>query len=171
MISQITSIITMPKHHRSKPPSPTNVNAFPTEGWMTKDCPIECVVSGRIGEIAGYKDYYFENKRVLCTRAFSTSAVATTIDGGAFPPGSTELDDATVHNCKMLKALYEVFCHHVLGLPSNSWAIHQTKTAFRNFIIQDLDARMFYFNTNCYDVNQVPFLYSGDRKDMARILA
>ena len=29
---------------------------------------------------------------------------------------------------------------------------------------------MFYFNTNCYDVNQVPFLYPGDRKDMARFL-
>ncbi len=83
---------------------------------MTKDRPIECVVSGRIGEIVGYKDYYFKDKRVLCTRAFYTSAVATMIDYGAFPPGSTELDDATGHNhCKMPKALYEAFCHHVLG--------------------------------------------------------
>ena len=57
MISQTTSIITMPKHHRLKPPSPTNVDAFPTEGWMTKDRPIKCVVSGRIGEIVGYEDY------------------------------------------------------------------------------------------------------------------
>ena len=161
----------MPKHHRSKPPSPTNVDAFPTEGWMTKDRPIECVVSGRIGEIIGYEDYYFENERVLCTRAFSTSAVATTIDDGAFPPGSTELDDATGHNCKMPKALYQTFCHYVLGLPSDSWAIRRTETAFRNLIIQDLDAMMFYFDTDCYDVNQVPFSYPGDRKDMAMILA
>ena len=107
---------------------------------------------------------------MLCTRAFSTSAVATRIDGGAFPPGSTELNDATGHNCKMPKALYEAFCHHVLGLPSDLWAIHQTKTAFRNLIIQDLDAMMFYFDTDWYDVNQVPFSYPGDSKDMARIL-
>ena len=155
----------MSKHHRSKPPSPTNVDAFLTEGWMT------CVVSGQIGKIIGYEDYYFENKRVLCTRAFSTSSVATTINNGAFPPGSTELDNATGHNSKMSKDLYKAFCHCVLGLPSNSWAIHQTKSAFRNLIIQDLDAMMFYFDTNCYDVNQVPFSYPEDRKDMARILA
>ncbi len=30
---------------------------------------------------------------------------------------------------------------------------------------------MFYYDTNCYDVNQVPFSYLGDQKDMARILA
>ena len=29
---------------------------------------------------------------------------------------------------------------------------------------------MFYYNTDIYDVNQVPFSYPGDRKDMARIL-
>jgi hypothetical protein len=138
---------------------------------MTKDCPIECVISGRIGKDIGYEDYYFENKRVLCTRAFSTSTVATTIDHGVFPPGSTELNDNTGHNCKMPKALYKAFCHHVLGLPPNSWASHQTETAFRNLIIQDLDAMMFYYNTNCYNVNQVPFSYPGDQKDMARILA
>ncbi len=140
------------------------------EGWMTKDRPIKCVVLGQIGEIIGYEDYYFENKQVLCTRAFSTSSVATTINNGAFPPGSTELNDATGHNSKMLKALYKAFCHRVLGLPSGSWALHCTESAFHNLIIQDLDAMMFYFDTNCYDVNQVPFSYPGDRKDMARIL-
>ncbi len=71
----------------------------------------------------------------------------------------------------MPKALYKAFCHHVLGLPPNSWASHQTEMAFRNLIIQDLDAMMFYYNTDCYDVNQVPFSYLGDQKDMARILA
>ncbi len=30
---------------------------------------------------------------------------------------------------------------------------------------------MFYFDTSCYDVNQVPFSYPGDCKDMARIIA
>ena len=114
----------MPKHHSSKPPSSTNDNAFLTEGWMMKDRPIECVILGQIGEIIDYKDYYFKNKQVLCTRAFSTSSVATTINNGAFPPGSTELNDATGHNSKMSKTLYKAFCHHVLGLPSNLWALH-----------------------------------------------
>ena len=30
---------------------------------------------------------------------------------------------------------------------------------------------MFFFDTDCYNVNQVPFSYPGDRIDMARILA
>ena len=137
---------------------------------MTKDRPIECVVLGRIGKIIGYEDYYFKNKRVLCTRAFSTSSVATTIDDSAIPPGSTELGDATGHICRMRKALYKAFCHHVMGLPSDSWALYQTKTGFGNLIIQDLDAMMFYFDTDCYNVNQVPFSYPGDSKE-ARILA
>ncbi len=136
---------------------------------MMKDRPIKCVISGQMGKVIGYKDYYFENKRVLCTQAFSTFAVATTINDGAFPPGSTELDDNTGHNCKMPKALYKAFCHHVLGLPPNSWASHhQTEMVFRNLIIQELDTMMFYYNTDCYNVNQVPFSYLGDQKDMAR---
>ena len=45
---------------------------------MMKDCPVKCVFSGQIGKVIGYEDYYFENERVLCMRAFSTSAVATT---------------------------------------------------------------------------------------------
>jgi len=158
----------MPKHNRLKPPSPTD--AFPVEGWMTKDRPIECDVLGRIGKVIGYEEYYFENERVLCMRAFSTSAVATTIDDGASPPGSTELNNNTGHNCKTPKALYKAFCHHVPGLPPNSWASHQTESAFHNLIIQDLGAMMFYYNTGCYDINQVPFSYPGDQKDMARIL-
>jgi hypothetical protein len=103
-------------------------------------------------------------------QSFSTSAVATTINNGAFPPGSTELNGNTGHNCKSPKALHKTFCHHVLGLPPNSWASHQTEAAFHNLIIQDFDAMMFYYDTNCYDVSQVPFSYLGDQKDLARIL-
>jgi len=134
----------MPKHHRSKPPSPTDVNAFPTESWLTNDRPIECVVSEQIDKVICYEDYYFKNEQILCARAFSTSTAATTIDDGASPPDSTELDDDIGNNCKMSKALYKAFCHHVLGLPPNSWASHQTELAFRNLIIQVLDAMMFY---------------------------
>ena len=37
-------------------------------------------------------------------------------------------------------------CHHVLGLPPNSWASHWTESAFRNLIIQDLNAGMVQAN-------------------------
>jgi hypothetical protein len=137
--SQPISAVIMPKHHCSKPPSPTNVDAFLTKGQTTKDRPVKCVFSGQIGKVIGCEDYYFENECVLCMRAFSTSVVATTIDDGASPPGSTELDYDTGHNCKIPKALYKAFCPHVLGLPPNSWASHRTELAFRNLIIQDLD--------------------------------
>ena len=89
---------------QQKSTSPTNVNAFPSEGWMTRTRPsIASTVSGRIGigDVIGFNDYYFEAERVLCTWAFSTSAVETTVNDGESPPGSTELDDETGHNCKM----------------------------------------------------------------------
>jgi len=102
---------------------------------------------------------------VLYTQDFSMSAVATTINNSASSPSSTKLGDNTGHNCKMPKAH-----HHVLGLPPDSWASHQTESAFHNLIIQDLNTMLFYYDTDIYNVNQVPFLYPGDRKDMARIL-
>jgi len=94
--------------HQQKSTSPTNVNAFPLplEGWMTRTCPIACTESGRVGNIIGFNDYYFEAERVLCTWLFSTSAVGTTVDDGESPPGSTEFDDETGHNCKMPHNLY-----------------------------------------------------------------
>jgi hypothetical protein len=102
--------------------SPTKVNAFPSEGWMTRTRPIECTVSSHIGDVIGFNDYYFEAERVLCTRAFSTSAVGTTVHDGESPPGSNELDNETGHNCKMLHSLYRI-CTSVLGLPLDSWAV------------------------------------------------
>ena len=76
---------------------------------MTTTRPTKSVVSGRIGQIIGYEDYYFESERVLCTRAFSVTAVSTTINDDEFPPGSTELDKETGHNCKMTKTQYQDF--------------------------------------------------------------
>ena len=71
--------------------------------------PTKCIVPGQIGQIIGYKDYYFESKCVLCTRAFSVTADSTTIDDGKFPPGSTGLNEETGHNCKMKKIQYRDF--------------------------------------------------------------
>ena len=133
---------------QQKSTSPTNVNAFPSEGWMTQTRPIACTISGRIGDVIGFNDYYFEAKRVLCTWAFSTSTIGTTVDDGESPPGSNELDDETGHNCKMPHSLYRIFCTSTLGLPSDSWAITRSDAAFKNLILPDLDAMMYYFDTH-----------------------
>jgi hypothetical protein len=164
-----TNYINMTKRQQ-KFPSPTNVNAFPLEGWMTRTRPIACTVSGRIGDIIGFDDYNFEAKQVLCTRAFSTSAVGTTVDDGESPPGSTELDDKTGHNCKMPHNLYRIFCTSVLGLPLDSWAVTCTEAAFKNLLLHDLDAMMYYFDTDTYYKN-APVSLLGDCKDMATIFA
>jgi hypothetical protein len=111
---------------------------------------------------------YFENEWVLCM----TSTVATTIEENTCPLGSTELNDNTGHNCKMLKALYKAFFYHILGLPPKSWASCQTEVvSFRNLIIQDIDAMMYYYDIGCYDANQLPLSYPGNQTDMVRILA
>jgi hypothetical protein len=103
-----------------KPPSPANIASFLTKGWLSTTRPTKCIVPGHIDDIIGYKDYYIKNEHVLCTRAFSIAAVATTIDDGAYPPGSTELDDETGHNCKMSRRLYTSFSLMVLGLDHDS---------------------------------------------------
>ncbi len=101
---------------------------------------------------------------------FSITAVGTTVDDGESPPGSTELDDETGHNCKMPHNLYHIFCTRVLGLPSDSWAITQSEAAFKNLILHDLDAIMYYFDTDIYYKNE-PISLPGDLKDMAMIFA
>jgi len=153
---------------QQKSTSPTNVNAFPSEGWMTRTRPIACTIPGRKGDIIGFIDYYFEAERVLCTQAFSTSAVGMTVNDGESPPGSTKLDDKTDHNFKMQHSLYRIFCTSILGLPLDSWAITRSKAAFKNLILQDLDVMMYYFNTDKYYKNE-PISLPGDIKDMALI--
>jgi hypothetical protein len=163
------------KFHHTKPPSPTNIAAFPSKGWASKENPIMATVSGCNGTIIGYDDYYFHNEQILCTRAFSISAVATTINDGEFPPGSTELDDKTGHNCKMPRALYNTFCIRVLGLPQGSHTIHRSEKTFRNMLLHDIDALLHYYSVNYFtgssSNNPEPISLPGDRSDMARILA
>jgi hypothetical protein len=110
-----------------KQPSPTNVASFPTEGWLSTTRPTKCIVSSRIDGIIGYEDYFIEVERILCTCTFSIAAVPTTINNGAYPPGSTELDDKTKHNCKISRRLYTFFSLMVLGLDHSSWATACTK--------------------------------------------
>jgi hypothetical protein len=110
--------------------SPMNVDEFPTAGWVTKDCPICTIIPVQVNNIIDFDDYYFLHERVLCTHGFSITAVSTTIDDDASPPGSTELDDETGHNCQMPCALYSTFCALVLGLPLDSWANCRSESVF-----------------------------------------
>jgi hypothetical protein len=153
-----------------KPPSPTNVSNFPIKGWMFTARHTKCVVSGHISDIIGYDDYYFENEYILCTCVFSVAVVATTINDGASPPGSTKLDDKTGHYCKMSRELYKSITLLVLGIDHDSWANACTESTFRNLILQDIDAIMYYYDTDNY-VNGHPISLPGDLTDMARILA
>ena len=52
----------------------------------------------------------------------------------------------------------------------DSWAITRSEAAFKNLILQDLDAMMYYFDTNTYCKNK-PISLPGDLKDMATIFA
>jgi hypothetical protein len=166
----------MSKHsHHSKLPSPTNVAAFPIEGCASKERLIMATVSGRSSTIIGYDNYYFHNKHILCIRAFSISAVTTTIDDRAFPPGSTKLDDKMGHNCKMPRALYNTFCTHVLGLPQGSHTVHCSEKTFQNMLLHDIDTLLHYyiviFFSRLSSNNPEPISLPGDCSNMARILA
>jgi hypothetical protein len=71
----------------------------------------------------------------------------------------------------MSRDIYNSFTRLVLGLTHNTWALHRTECAFRNPIIQDLDAIMYYWDTDDYNMAGVPMTYRDTRWDMARILA
>ena len=155
----------------TKPPSPINVSHFPIKGWMSTTCPTVCVVPGQIGTIIGYEDYYIHKERILCTPVFSVAAVATTVNDVASPPGSTKLDDETGHNCKMSSKKYKSFTQLVLGRNHNTRALARTKRAFRNLIIQDLDAVLYYWDTDSYNISGAPMSVYDERWDMAHTLA
>jgi hypothetical protein len=137
---------------------------------MSNTHPTICGVSGCIGTIIGYKDYYLKNKCILCTCIFSVTAVATTIDDGASPLGRTDLNNEMGHNCKISKEIYTFFGLLILGLNHDSWATACTEHAFRNLLIQDTNAMMYYWDTDNY-VNGAPVLLPDNRLDMACILA
>jgi hypothetical protein len=137
---------------------------------MSNTHPTTCRVSGCIGTIIGYEDYYLKNERILCTCVFSVMAVATTINNGASPLGSTELDNEMGHNCKMSKEIYTSFGLLALRLNHDSWATACTECAFCNLLIQDINAMMYYWDTDNY-INGAPVSLPDDRLYMACILA
>ena len=73
---------------------------------------------------------------------------------------------ATTAKCR----IYRIFCTSVLGLPLDSLAVTRTEVAFKNLLLHDLDAMMYYFDTDIYYKN-APISLPGDHKDMATIFA
>ena len=65
--------------------------------------------------------------------------------------------------------LYRTFCTNILGLPSDSGAATRMEAAFKNLLLHNLDAVMYYFDTD-YFYNNTPVSLPGDCKDMATIL-
>jgi hypothetical protein len=76
----------------------------------------------------------------------------------------------------MPRTLYRAFCALVLGLPSKSWTNTRSEAAFRNMLLQDLDAILHYYAvsysvpTGDHGIDE-PISLPGDQADMAKILA
>ncbi len=68
----------------------------------------------------------------------------------------------------MSKKQYQVFTWLVLDLDNNTWSNQRTKCAFCNLILQNLDAMLYYFDTDL-QVRGKPVSLSGDNMDMAVI--
>jgi hypothetical protein len=70
----------------------------------------------------------------------------------------------------MSRELYKSFTSLVLGIDHNSWANACTESTFHNLILQDIDAIMYYYDTDNY-VNGHPISLPGDLTVIACILA
>ncbi len=78
----------------------------PTNKWSTATHPIKGKIFGFINSTISYQHFYFHQGCVLHNKAFATSTTATTVGDGGKRKGSTKLDDATGHNCAMMKEKY-----------------------------------------------------------------
>jgi hypothetical protein len=70
----------------------------------------------------------------------------------------------------MSKEQYRSFCQLVLGLDNDTWGNYCSEGALCNLILQDLDAMMYYFDTDL-QVSSKSVLLPGNIANMARILA
>ena len=97
--------------------------------------------------------------------AFALSTTATTVGNGGNPRGSTELDDATGHNCAMSLDEYTLFATLILGLcPGETHGTMRCTGSFVNMLLGD-----FVSLVNLTAVS--PPNESLDRKALVRILA
>jgi hypothetical protein len=78
----------------------------PTDKWSATTHPIKGEIFGFINSTILYQHLYFHQGCILHTKAFAASTTATTVGDGGKPKGSTKLDNATRHNCAMMKEEY-----------------------------------------------------------------
>ena len=75
-----------------------------------------------------------------------------------------------LRNCKMPHKLHCSVCTRVLGLPLDFWAATCMEAAFKNLLLHDIDAMLYYFDADIIH-NCKPVSYPGDWKDMVMIFA
>ncbi len=70
--------------------------------------------------------------------AFAVSTTAMTVGKGGKPKRSTKLDDATGHNCAMMKEEHVTFAILVFGLcPGLQHSTRQSKRSLLNMLLED----------------------------------
>jgi hypothetical protein len=97
-------------------PSSLDVLLYPPDKWSATTHPIKGEIFGFINSPISYQHFYFYQSHVLHTKVFAVSTTATTVGNGSKPKGSTELNNATGHNCVMMKKEYVTFAILVLSL-------------------------------------------------------
>jgi hypothetical protein len=121
-------------------PHPCSLDVFPslTDKWSATTHPIKGEIFGFINSTISYQHFYFHQGFVLHTKVFAISTTARTIGDGDKPKGSTKLDDATGHNCAMMKEEYVTFAIIVLGLrPGLQHGTRQTGSSLLNMLLDD----------------------------------
>ena len=153
------------KKFRLPHPCSLDVLSSPTNKWSASTHPVKGWSFGFLGHHIYYKHFYFHLGQVLHTNAFTLSTTATTVGNGGNPRGSTEIDDATGHNCAMSLNEYTFFVTLILGLrPGETHGTTRSTGSFVNMLLED-----FVSLVNLTAV--FPLNKSFDRKALARILA
>ena len=109
----------------------------PTNKWSATTHPIKARVIGFLGYHISYKHFYFHQSRILLTKAFATSTMASTVGDGGISKGSTELDAICGSNCAIEDDKFPTFARLVLGLCLRKQ--HGTEPKDRSFVNMLLD--------------------------------
>ncbi len=92
-------------------PHPCSLDVLPstTNKWSVTTNPVKARVIGYFGYHISYKHFYFHQSRVLLTKAFATSTIASTNGDSGTSRGSTELDAICGSNCTMEDDEFHMF--------------------------------------------------------------
>jgi hypothetical protein len=119
-------------------PSSLDVLPFPTDKWSATTHPIKSEIFGFINSPISYQHFYFHQGHILPTKAFTVGTTARTVGNSGKPKESTELNNATGHNCAITKEEYVTFAILVLGLcPGLQHGTRQSKLSFLNMLLDN----------------------------------